>query len=76
MLAATRITGTSLTLASAADTERDAAVMRSLTRGPFAPMAELWIFVGSPSTTTSPASKRISGPGSPARAWPGAGWLR
>jgi Virulence factor membrane-bound polymerase, C-terminal/O-Antigen ligase len=47
-LDATRITGTSITLASAADTARDAAVMHALTRGPLAPMAELWIFLGAP----------------------------
>jgi O-antigen ligase len=47
-LDATRITGTSITLASAADTARDAAVMRTLTRGPLAPTAELWIFLGAP----------------------------
>jgi hypothetical protein len=47
-LDATRITGTSITLASAADTARDAAVMRALTHGPLAPTAELWIFLGAP----------------------------
>lgn len=47
-LDATRATGTSLTLASSADAERDAAVMHSLTRGPLAPLAELWIFLGAP----------------------------
>ena len=47
-LDATRVTGTSLTLASTADSGRDAAVMRSLTRGPLAPMAELWMFLGAP----------------------------
>jgi O-antigen ligase/polysaccharide polymerase Wzy-like membrane protein len=47
-LDATRVTGTSITLASAADSARDAAVMRALTRGPLAPTAELWIFLGAP----------------------------
>jgi hypothetical protein len=47
-LDATRITGTSVTLASPADSGRDAAVMRALTRGPLAPAAELWIFLGAP----------------------------
>jgi hypothetical protein len=47
-LDATRATGTSLTLASSADSDRDAALMRSLTHGPLAPMAELWIFLGAP----------------------------
>lgn len=45
---ATRITGTSVTLASAADTARDTAVMRRLTNGLLGPTAELWIFVGAP----------------------------
>ena len=47
-LDATRATGTSLTLASPADRDRDAAVMRELTRGPLAPLAELWMFLGAP----------------------------
>lgn len=47
-LDATYITGTSLTLASRADSERDAAVMRSLAHGPLGPIAELWIFFGAP----------------------------
>src|SRR5471032_18394 len=47
-LDATRATGTSMTLASAADSARDAAVMRDLTHGPLAPAAELWIFLGAP----------------------------
>jgi len=47
-LDATRVTGTTITLASAADTARDAAVMRALTHGPLAPTAELWIFLGAP----------------------------
>jgi len=44
----TRVTGTSLTLASAADTARDAAVMRTLTHGLMAPPAEYWIILGAP----------------------------
>lgn len=47
-LDATRATGTSLTLASAEDSARDAAIMRSLAHGPLAPLAELWIFMGAP----------------------------
>lgn len=47
-LDATRATGTSMTLASSADTERDVAVMHKLTGGPLAPLAELWIFLGAP----------------------------
>jgi len=44
----TRVTGTSLTLASAADTARDAAVMRTLTHGLMAPPAEYAIILGAP----------------------------
>jgi len=47
-LDATRATGTSMTLASAADTARDVAVMRELARGPLAPTAELWTILGAP----------------------------
>jgi hypothetical protein len=47
-LDATRVTGTSQTLASTADRARDNAVMRELARGPLAPLAELWIFLGAP----------------------------
>jgi O-antigen ligase len=47
-LSSTRITGTALTLASAADTARDAAVMRTLTHGLLAPPAEYWIILGAP----------------------------
>ncbi|MBE0627208.1 MAG: O-antigen ligase C-terminal domain-containing protein [Burkholderiales bacterium] len=47
-LDATRATGTAMTLASAADTARDVAVMRALARGPLAPTAELWIILGAP----------------------------
>lgn len=44
----TRVTGTSITLSSPADTARDAAIMRTLTHGPLAATAELWIFLGAP----------------------------
>jgi hypothetical protein len=48
-LDATRITGTTLTLAPAAQAQRDAVTMRELTRGGFmAPVAELWIVLGAP----------------------------
>ena len=47
-LNATRSIETPLTLAGAAAAERDAAVMRSLTRGPLAPAAEYWIILGTP----------------------------
>ncbi len=47
-LLSTRVTGTTLTLASAADVTRDAAVMRALTRGLMAPPAEYAIILGAP----------------------------
>ncbi len=47
-LDATRISGTTVTLAPAADAQRDAATMRELTHGLLAPLAELWIVAGAP----------------------------
>lgn len=47
-LRSTRVTGTTMTLASAADARRDAAVMRALTRGLMAPPAEYAIMLGAP----------------------------
>lgn len=47
-LLSTRVTGTTLTLASAADVTRDAAVMRALTHGLMAPPAEYAIILGAP----------------------------
>ncbi len=47
-LNATRNIGTPLTLAGAADTARDMAVMRDLARGPLAPAAEYWMVLGTP----------------------------
>jgi O-antigen ligase len=44
----TRISGTALTLASAAQVRRDAATMRELAHGILAPLAELWIVIGAP----------------------------
>jgi len=44
----TRISGTALTLASAAQARADAATMRELTHGIMAPLAELWIVIGAP----------------------------
>jgi len=45
-LDAARITGTTLTLAPAAQVTRDTAIMRDLTLGLMAPVAELWIVLG------------------------------
>jgi len=48
-LDAARITGSSaLTLAPAAQVQRDAATMRNLATGLLGPVAELWIFLGAP----------------------------
>ncbi len=53
----THVTGTSITLSSAADGARDAAVMRALAQGPLAPTAELWIFLGAPLDRSNLAEK-------------------
>jgi len=53
----THVTGTSITLSSAADSARDAAVMRALTHGPLAPTAELWIILGAPLDRSDLADK-------------------
>ena len=45
-LDATRIAGTTVTLAPSADAQRDAETMRNLTHGPLAPLAEFWILMG------------------------------
>jgi hypothetical protein len=57
-LDAARITGTSpLTLAPAAQVRRDAATMRELATGIMAPIAEAWIFLGTPLDRDHLASK-------------------
>ncbi len=53
----THVTGTSMTLSSAADSARDAAAMRELAHGPLAPTAELWIFLGAPPDRSGLADK-------------------
>jgi O-antigen ligase len=45
-LDATRIAGTTATLAPAADAQRDTETMRDLTHGLLAPLAEFWILMG------------------------------
>jgi hypothetical protein len=47
-LDAARFTGTTLTLAPAAQAQRDAATMRELAHGLLAPATELWIVLGAP----------------------------
>jgi len=49
-LNATSSSGTPLTLAGAADTAHDIAVMRALAHGPLAPAAEYWTLLGTPLT--------------------------
>jgi hypothetical protein len=56
-LDATRITGTTVTLAPAADAQRDAATMRELAHGLLAPLAELWIVTGAPLDRNGLAAK-------------------
>jgi hypothetical protein len=56
-LDATRITGSTVTLAGAADARRDAATLRKLTRGLLAPLAELWIVLGAPLDRSDLAAK-------------------
>ena len=69
-LDATRITGTTLTLAPAAQAQRDAATMRELTRGGFmAPVAELWIVLGA-SLDRSDLADKLAISERVARTWP------
>ncbi|HEX4798883.1 MAG TPA: Wzy polymerase domain-containing protein [Burkholderiales bacterium] len=56
-LDATHISGTTVTLASAADAQRDAATMRELTHGLMAPLAELWLVAGAPLNRSDLAAK-------------------
>jgi O-antigen ligase len=53
----TRITGTSVTLAAAAQAHRDTEIMRELTHGLMAPLAELWIVIGAPLDRSDLAGK-------------------
>jgi O-antigen ligase len=53
----TRITGTTVTLASASQAQRDTVTMRELTHGLMAPLAELWIVLGSPLDRSNLADK-------------------
>ncbi len=52
-----RITGTSVTLAAAAQVHRDTETMRELTHGLMAPLAELWIVIGAPLARSDLADK-------------------
>jgi O-antigen ligase len=65
----TRISGTALTLTSAAQVERDAATMRGLTHGLMGPLAELWIVIGAPLDRDHLADK-LAMSGRVVRFWP------
>src|SRR5438445_2145499 len=56
-LDSTRFTGTTVTVAPAADAQRDAATMRELAHGLMAPLAELWIVMGMPLERSDLAAK-------------------
>jgi hypothetical protein len=64
-----RITGTSVTLAAAAQAQRDAATMRELRHGLLAPLAELWIVIGTPLDRSELADK-LAMSEHLARCWP------
>jgi hypothetical protein len=68
-LDAARITGTRLTLAPAAQAERDAEIMRGLARGFLAPVAELSILLGAP-LDRSDLSSKLAMSQRVARFWP------
>lgn len=65
----TRITGTRTTLSTTSQAQRDAAVMRDLTRGPLGPLAELWIVTGS-SLDRNDLADKLAMSGRVARFWP------
>ena len=52
-----RVTGTAMTLAPPAQAQRDAEIMRATTRGLLAPVAELWIVIGTPLDRSELAGK-------------------
>jgi O-antigen ligase len=57
----TRATGTTATLAPAAQVQRDSATMQRLRGGLLSPVAELWIFVGTPLDRQNLADKLAMG---------------
>ena len=65
----TRVTGTTVTLASPADAQRDAATMRGLTHGLMAPLAELQIVTGA-SLDRSDLAVKLAMSERAARYWP------
>jgi O-antigen ligase len=68
-LDAARITGTTLTLAPAAQVQHDTATMRELARGFLAPPTELWIVLGAPLDRNDLADK-LAMSARVARTWP------
>ena len=64
-----RVTGTTPTLAPAAQVQRDAAIMRALRGGLLAPQAELWILLGAPLDRSELADK-LAMSERVARVWP------
>jgi O-antigen ligase len=69
-----RVTGTAMTLAPPAQTQRDAATMRALAHGLLAPVAELWIVTGTPLDRGDLAGKLAMSERA-ARHWPANGVL-
>jgi O-antigen ligase len=65
----TRITGTTVTLATAAQAHQDAETMRELTHGLMAPLAELWIVIGAP-LDRSKLAEKLAMSERVARCWP------
>ncbi|HKW37361.1 MAG TPA: Wzy polymerase domain-containing protein [Burkholderiales bacterium] len=68
-LDATRITGSAVTLARPADAQRDAATLRAVGHGLLAPVAELWIVLGTPVDRSDLAAKAAMS-GRVATFWP------
>ena len=64
-----RVTGTTATLAPAAQVQHDAGIMRELRRGPLAPQAELWILLGAP-LDRSDLAEKLAMSERVARYWP------
>jgi len=68
-LDAARVTGATVTLARTADAQRDAAIMRDLTHGLVAPLAEFWLVTGA-SLDRSDLATKLAMSGRVARFWP------
>ena len=64
-----RVTGTTATLAPAAQVQRDAGIMRELRHGLLAPKAELWVLIGAPLDRADLADK-LAMSERVARSWP------